>query len=218
MIARSVSLFLYTCTLLFSSALWAVPASSDQIDRLMEADHSREILGNVSTYVIQTVMKEVPQQLAQAIGATTPQQQTELEAITINLAASLAKTLAWERMQPLYRQLYARELQADDATVLLYFYRSAGGQLLLDKLSEVSRNPDLLQNQDALTDQIVRELAANPQVALEFERFESEHQVTRKYMQLFLASIEVMKTQIEPVIQEQLTRDLMEWMSRQRGG
>ena len=63
--------------------------------------------------------------------------------------ASLRRMLAWERLQPLYMDIYRKTYDGEDVEAMIAFYQSPAGQRVLD------RQPQLMENLMAAVGQLV---------------------------------------------------------------
>ena len=125
----------------------AQPPSQAQVDRLLEVMRARETLDAV----LPQVQASQQQMVAQM---TAGQELDEEERAKINRVMEitntrLAETLTWEKMEPLYRDIYARTFTGEDVDAMIEFYASPAGQKTLDKM------PQLMQNTMQAVQQLV---------------------------------------------------------------
>ena len=116
----------------------AQPPSQAQVDRLLEVMRARQTLDAVLPQVQASQQQMVAQMTAQ-------QELGEEDVARINRAmertnARLAETLAWERMEPVYRDIYAQTFSAEDVEAMIGFYSSPAGQRTLDKMPQLMQN------------------------------------------------------------------------------
>ena len=126
---------------------FAAPPSDAQVDELMDVMRVEQTLDAMWPQV------EAMQQQAAAQAAAgkdlTAQEQAEIQAMLDRMMANLRTTLAWDKVQPVYRDIYAKSFDDQDVAALIEFYRSDAGQTLLDKM------PQLMQNTMVATQQLM---------------------------------------------------------------
>jgi len=120
--------------LLVSGLVYAAPPSQTQIDQLLEVSRARETIDNMLPQIQASQQQMVQQMLAGK--ELTEQQQREFDA----RMAAVAELLSWDKLQPLYRDLYAQTFDADEVQALIDFYASPAGQGMIQKM------PLLMQN------------------------------------------------------------------------
>jgi len=128
----------------------AQPPSDAQVDRLLEVMRARQTL-DATLPQVQAMQQQMVAQM------TADQELDEEERASINRAlastnAAMAEVLTWERMGPLYRDIYAQTFTAEDVDAMIGFYESPAGQKTLDKM------PLLMQNTMNAVQQLVMPL------------------------------------------------------------
>lgn len=126
---------------------FAAPPSDAQVDELMDVMRVRQTLDAMWPQVEAMQQQAVAQ--ASAGKGLPPREQAEVQATLDRMMANMRATLAWDRVQPVYRDIYARSFDDTDVTALIAFYRSDAGQTLLDKM------PQLMQNTMVATQQLM---------------------------------------------------------------
>ena len=124
--------------------------SEAQVDRLLEVMRAKETL-DATLPQVQAMQQQMVAQM------TADQELDEEDRARINRMlestnSSLATVLTWERMGPLYRDIYAQTFTADDVEAIIGFYESPAGQKTLDKM------PQLMQNTMNAVQQLVMPL------------------------------------------------------------
>ncbi|MFP7723229.1 DUF2059 domain-containing protein [Lysobacter sp. A3-1-A15] len=126
---------------------FAAPPSDAQVDELMEVMRVEQSLDGMWPQI------EAMQQQAAAQAAAGKQlsagQQAEIQATLGRMMAGMRAAMAWEKVQPVYREIYAKSFDDADVAALVAFYRSEAGQNLLDKM------PQLMQNTMVATQQLM---------------------------------------------------------------
>ena len=124
--------------------------SEAQVDRLLEVMRAKETL-DATLPQVQAMQQQMVAQM------TADQDLDEEDRARINRMlestnSSLATVLTWERMGPLYRDIYAQTFTAEDVEAMIGFYESPAGQKTLDKM------PQLMQNTMNAVQQLVMPL------------------------------------------------------------
>ena len=124
--------------------------SEAQVDRLLEVMRAKETL-DATLPQVQAMQQQMVAQM------TAGQELDEEDRARINRMlestnSSLATVLTWERMGPLYRDIYAQTFTAEDVEAIIGFYESPAGQKTLDKM------PQLMQNTMNAVQQLVMPL------------------------------------------------------------
>lgn len=140
-------LILIALLLLASPLALAAPASDAQVDRLLQVMRARQTLEAVVPQVETTQQQMVDQMLAGQ--PVTPDQRQRMDELLRKSRGRIKEVLAWDRMQPLYRDIYRQTFSAEDMDAMIAFYSSPAGQSLLDKM------PALMQNTMTAMQQII---------------------------------------------------------------
>lgn len=124
--------------------------SEAQVDRLLEVMRARQTL-DATLPQVQAMQQQMVAQM------TADQDLDEEDRARINRMlestnSSLATVLTWERMGPMYRDIYAQTFTAEDVEAIIGFYESPAGQKTLDKM------PQLMQNTMNAVQQLVMPL------------------------------------------------------------
>ncbi len=128
--------------LLLCLAAFAAPAqvraNDAQVDKLLEVMRARQTLDAMMPQVDALQRQAVAQ--ATADKPLTPEQQAKLDRLLDKSAASVRRALSWEKMEPLYRDIYRQTFTAEDMDAMIGFYGSPAGQKLLDKMPQLMQN------------------------------------------------------------------------------
>lgn len=117
---------------------FAAPPSDAQVDELLVLMRVRQTLDTILPQV-QASQQQMVQQLI-ADRQLSAEARQKLDRITEKSAAHVRAALAWERLQPLYRDIYRQTFSAEDIAAMSDFYRSPAGQNLLDKMPQLMQN------------------------------------------------------------------------------
>ncbi|HLM53484.1 MAG TPA: DUF2059 domain-containing protein [Pseudoxanthomonas sp.] len=133
-----VWLTLMACLLLASGAQ-AAPPSDEDIERLLKASRAQSMLDAIGPQV--EAMQQ--QQFERLVGDDTklgPQQRADAERIRARSSQIMGQMLSWEKMRPLYIDVYRKTFTSEEAKAISEFYESPPGKAVLDK------TPLLMQN------------------------------------------------------------------------
>lgn len=125
----------------------AAPPSDAEVDELMRVMRVEQSLDAMWPQ-IQAMQAQMVQQ-AVAREQLDEEQTARLQAVVESSNATLRRALTWEKLQPVYRDIYRNTFDAEDVAALSDFYSSPAGQNLLEKM------PQLMQNTMAATQQLM---------------------------------------------------------------
>jgi len=132
--------------LLLSGALHAAPASPQSVEAVLEVTRVEAML-NTMYANLEPMMRQAMQQ---SVGGrkVTAEEQRLLDALPGKFAALMREEMAWEKLKPLYVQVYAESFDQEEIDALLVFYRSPAGQALIGKMPVVmQKSMALVQGQ-----------------------------------------------------------------------
>lgn len=140
--------FIVTTALLLAAPFaFAAPATDAQVDKLMAAMRVRQ---TVDTVVPQMEASQKQMLIQMTAGQSfSAEQQRKLDAIVAGSSATMREMLQWERLQPLYRDIYRDTFSAEDIDAMVGFYSTPAGQRVLDK------TPVLMQNTMAAMQKLI---------------------------------------------------------------
>jgi hypothetical protein len=126
--------------LLFLSAPFAcaAPPTDAQVDKLLAVMRAQKTVEAMVPQVQASQQQMVEQMLAGQ--SLAPDQRAKLDDIIYKSNARMLAMLSWDRMQPLYRDIYRQSFSAEDMGAMVEFYGSATGQRLLDKMPQLMQN------------------------------------------------------------------------------
>lgn len=123
---------------LLATASPAQDASDAQVDKLLEVMRARQTLDAVLPQV-EASQRQMVEQMS-ATKPLTPEQRAQLDRLLRKSMAGIRQAMAWEKMGPLYRDIYRRTFTAEDMDAMIGFYGSPAGQKLLDKMPQLMQN------------------------------------------------------------------------------
>lgn len=133
--------------LLAAPLAFAQQASQAQVDRLLEVMRAQETV-DVMLPQVQASQQQMVAQLT-AGQEMSEADRAKLDAVIAKSNERIAETLSWERLEPLYRDIYAKTFTGEDMDAMIEFYGSPAGQKLLDKM------PQLMQNTMTAVQQLI---------------------------------------------------------------
>lgn len=116
----------------------AAPPSDAQVDQLLEVMRAKKTVEAMIPQV-QAMQQQMVQQLT-AGQELTPEQKQALDTIVYKSNAQLLGMVSWNKMQPLYREIYRQTFSGEDMDAMIGFYGSPAGQNLLDKMPQLMQN------------------------------------------------------------------------------
>lgn len=142
-----IRLFALVLLLLAAPLAAAQPPSQAQLDRLLDAMRARQTLEAMIPQV-QASQRQMVQQMT-AGQDLDEQDRARLDRILKITSIRMAEALAWEKMEPLYRNIYGQTFTGEDVEAMIGFYESPAGQKTIDKM------PQLMQNTMQAVQQLV---------------------------------------------------------------
>lgn len=132
------ALLLLSTPLALATSASDAPAPDAQVDELLRVMRAQKTVEALVPQV-QASQQQVVQQVT-AGQTLTAVQQRQLDNIVYKSNARMLGALSWQRMQPLYRDIYRRTFSDDDMAAMIAFYGSPAGQRLLDKMPQLMHN------------------------------------------------------------------------------
>ncbi|WP_189644708.1 DUF2059 domain-containing protein [Luteimonas gilva] len=120
------------------SAVAQTPASDAQVDKLLEVMRARQTLDAVMPQVAASQQQMAAQMTADK--QFTPEQRAKLDRILEKSMAGIQRAMAWEKLEPIYRDIYRQTFTAEDMDAMIGFYGSPAGQKLLEKMPQLMQN------------------------------------------------------------------------------
>ena len=114
------------------------PADDARLDRLLEVMRARQTVDAMLPQ-IEASQRQMVTQMTAGRELDTARQERIDRVLAAN-AAAVRKTLAWENLEPVFRDIYRQTFSGEDIDAIVDFYESPAGQRLLDRM------PDLMQN------------------------------------------------------------------------
>lgn len=112
------------------------------VDQLLEASQSPALT--------QAMLAQMEQSARAAAAASakgrklTDEQRKSLDRIITGITATLRQELAWEKVRPIFLQVYQETLEQEEVEALIAFYRSPTGQMMLRKMPLIMQRTGVL--------------------------------------------------------------------------
>lgn len=147
---------LLLAALLGSLNTYAAPASEESIERLLTVTRAESLIDSMYSGLEQ-VMR---QGMNQAIQGKTlnADQQRALDALPAKFIAAMREEMSWQKMKPLYVQIYRDTFEQQEVDGLLVFYKSPTGEALLNKMPTVMQKTMALSQ--SLTESLLPKMTA----------------------------------------------------------
>lgn len=118
-------------------ALAAPPTDAD-VNRLLAASRAQSILDSMLPQIDKLQREQFEQYASKR--QLTADERAKMERIQQRTSQVFREELSWQKMRPMYLDLYKQTFSKEDVLAMAEFYESPAGQSLLDKM------PVLMQN------------------------------------------------------------------------
>ena len=120
-----------------SAAAFAAPPGDASIDELIHTTRMREQT-NAMLQNMEKELAESTRMFASMSGVKQdPARNKRMQNMQRQMAQILREEMAWENIQPIYRQIYKESFTQEEIDGMLAFYRSPVGQTMLQKMPQV---------------------------------------------------------------------------------
>lgn len=133
---RNLLAFLFGVVL--TAVAHAAPPSSASIDELLAVTKAESLLRSVAASSNAMMRQGIMESLKDV--KISARDQATLDAMNAKFVRIMTDELAWEKMRPMYVQLYQETFTEEEIDGLLTFYKSPTGQALIEKMPLVTRN------------------------------------------------------------------------------
>lgn len=121
-----------------SAAALAAPPKEAAIDELIQVARLRE----QTETMMQSMEKDLATNMNGMMAGITgreisPAKRQRLQGMQRQMVQILREEMAWEKIQPIYRQIYKESFTQEEIDGMLAFYRSPVGQAMLQKMPQV---------------------------------------------------------------------------------
>lgn len=108
------------------------PASDESIKRLLVVTNAKKISDDMMSQM-DTGMRNAVKQALQG-KTVTPEQKKAFDTMQDKIDALLKQELSWEKLEPLYVQIYRDSFTQEEISGILAFYETPVGQALIKKM------------------------------------------------------------------------------------
>jgi hypothetical protein len=137
-------------TLLASLSAHAAPASQESVEKMMAATKVETMMDSMYAGMEQ-MMRQGMKQAVQG-KPLSPEQQRILDGVPAKFVAVMREEMNWQKMKPLYVQLYRDTFEQEEIDGMLAFYATPAGQALVNKM------PVVMQKSMALSQSLMQSL------------------------------------------------------------
>jgi uncharacterized protein len=113
----------------------AAPVSDESIETLLELTHAESLMDTVYGSVEQMIRQGMNQALQGR--PLSAEQQSFVDGIPARFTAVMRQDFNWQKMKPVYMQLYRETFDQAEVDGLIAFYRSPAGQSFIAKMPVV---------------------------------------------------------------------------------
>ena len=115
----------------------APPASPASIKELLDVTNARSLVDNMWGQIERYTNASLRRTLQNK--ELTPAQQKEFTVLNEKILDSLKKELNWEKLEPLYYEIYSKSFTDEEIKGMIDFYKTPAGQAVLRKMPVVLR-------------------------------------------------------------------------------
>jgi hypothetical protein len=137
-------------SLLASLNAQAAPASEESVEKLLDASRAESLINSLYSSM-EDVMRNAMTQATQGKSLSAEQQRV-LDAVPAKFVAVMMQEMSWQKLKPLYVQIYRETFEQEEIDGLVAFYASPAGKAMLDKM------PAVMQKSMALTQPLMQSL------------------------------------------------------------
>ena len=138
------------------SAAWAAAPSDAAIDELLEAMRLREQTSSMLDAMNQEFAQNASMFAQKSGTAENAAVQQRMQAMQQQMGQILREEMAWEKVRPVYRQVYKESLTAEEVAGMLAFYRTPVGQSVLQKQPQITERAMQISREQILPNVIER--------------------------------------------------------------
>ena len=138
------------------SAAWAAAPSDAAIDELLEVMRLREQTSSMLDALNQEFAQNASMFAQKSGTAENAAVQQRMQAMQQQMGQILREEMAWEKVRPVYRQVYKESLTAEEVAGMLAFYRTPVGQSVLQKQPQITERAMQISREQILPNVIER--------------------------------------------------------------
>ena len=151
---------LLACAALFVSvSAYATPPSPESVESLMAVTKAESMVDSMYSAMEQMMVQGMKQAVqGQSLSA---EQQRLLDALPAKFIAVMRDEMNWQKMKPLYIQLYQDTFEQEEVDGMLAFYASPAGQAVVNKM------PVVLQKSVAISQSLMASFIPKMRAAID---------------------------------------------------
>ena len=138
------------------TAAWAAAPSDAAIDELLEVMRLREQTSSMLDAMNQEFAQNASMFAQKSGTAENAAVQQRMQAMQQQMGQILREEMAWEKVRPVYRQVYKESLTAEEVAGMLAFYRTPVGQSVLQKQPQITERAMQISREQILPNVIER--------------------------------------------------------------
>ena len=127
-----VKLITLLASLVFASLAYCAPASEESIDRLLADTKVEKLLDTMSVNVDQVMRRSMEASMQGQ--PLSPEQRRVIDATAASFVQVMREEMTWDKMRPLYVQIYQESFTQEEIDGLIAFYESPAGVAFVDKM------------------------------------------------------------------------------------
>src|ERR1041385_1773987 len=127
--------FLLATSLLLALSARAAPATPESIEQLLTLTRTESILDSVYANMDQIMRQAMAESLKGQ--KLTPEQQRFIDAAPARFARVVREELSWDKLRPMYVQIYQQSFTQEEIDALTAFYRTPAGMAFVAKMPAV---------------------------------------------------------------------------------
>ena len=160
-------LALVALVLAATPALAEAPREST-IRELLAVSKAQKLVDGMGAQIDQLMRASMEQ--AMQGKAPTPRQQQAIDRLQVRVTALMREQLTWAKFEPMYIRLYQQTFTEEELVAMLDFYKTPGGQALIDKMPAMMDNimremPAMMADMSPKLRQIQEDFAAEMKAA-----------------------------------------------------
>jgi len=119
-------------TLAIASSVYAAPPTVESIDKLLAVTNAQKMIDSMYA-TMEPMMRSVMAETAK--GKTlSAEQQRAMDAFPAAMSKAMREELNWEKLRPLYVQIYQESFTQEELDGLVAFYQSPAGAAMINKM------------------------------------------------------------------------------------
>lgn len=169
--------FLLLTSLLFGTQVFAqttplvAKPTEASIKQVFELSNTRDMLKNIEAQ-LDGMTKNMMQQTSKGEPLTAEQQQIQ-EKFRQKTLAIFQQEISWEKLEPMFIEIYSNTLSQDDVNGIIVFYKSPAGQSFIKKM------PSIMQHSMGIMQKLMAPMMEKMQLAAK-EMAEEMEKVSKK--------------------------------------